>query len=86
MNRRQFLAASTATLLARPALAQDSRAKVLRFVPQANLSSIDPIWTSAHIARNHGYLVYDTLYALDRQYGVQPQMAAGHEVSDDGLR
>jgi len=86
MNRRQFLAASSATLLARPALAQDSRAKVLRFVPQANLSSIDPIWTSAHIARNHGYMVYDTLYALDRQYGVQPQMAAGHEVSDDGLR
>ncbi|WP_159994674.1 ABC transporter substrate-binding protein [Roseomonas sp. 18066] len=86
MNRRHFLAASAAGLLARPALAQDSRARVLRFVPQANLSSFDPIWTTAHIARNHGYLVYDTLYAIDRKFAVHPQMAAGHVVEDDGRR
>lgn len=86
MNRRHFLAASAALSLARPALAQDSRARVLRFVPQANLSAIDPVWTSAHVARNHGYLVYDTLYATDRRFQVQPQMAAGHVVEEDGLR
>ncbi|WP_421993790.1 ABC transporter substrate-binding protein [Roseococcus sp.] len=86
MNRRQFLAAPAATLLAGPALGQNARSKTLRFVPQANLSSLDPIWTSAHIARNHGYLVYDTLYAMDRGYQMHPQMAAGHSIEDDGLR
>ena len=86
MNRRQLLAASTAAFLARPAVAQNMRSRTLRFVPQANLSSLDPIWTSAHIARNHGYLVYDTLYAMDRTYQVHPQMAAGHTVEEDGHR
>jgi peptide/nickel transport system substrate-binding protein len=86
MNRRNFLATAAALGLARPSLAQGTRDKVLRFVPQANLSSIDPIWTSAHIARNHGYLVYDTLYATDSQFQVHPQMAEGHSVEDDGKR
>lgn len=86
MNRRHFLAASAAASLARPALGQNSRPRTLRFVPQANLSSLDPIWTSAHIARNHGYLVYDTLYAMDREYRVHPQMAAGHSVEEEGRR
>ena len=85
MLKRRDLFAASLLPLARPALGQDTRTKTLVFVPQANLSSVDPIWTSAHIARNHGYLVYDTLYATDRHFGVQPQMAIGHEVSASGL-
>ena len=34
--------------------------KTLRFIPQADLRSIDPIWTTAYVTRNFGYLVFDT--------------------------
>lgn len=88
MKRRQFLAASAATL-ASPAMAQPAigtKAAVLRMVPQANLTSLDPIWTTANITRNHAYLIYDTLYGLDANLQPRPQMAAGHSVEDDGKR
>lgn len=66
-----------------PALAQGSRAGTLRFVPQANLTALDPIWTSAIVTQMHGYHVYDTLYAVNGAQEPQPQMAEGHTVSDD---
>jgi len=76
-------ATSLSASLARPALAQGSR--VLRFVPQANLANPDPIWTTASVAYIHGYMIWDTLYGLDESLNPQPQMAAGHEESADGL-
>lgn len=69
--------------LARPAVAQP--AKVLKFVPHANLSSPDPVWTTSAIAFNHGNLVWDRLYALTEKLDARPQMLAGDEVSADGL-
>lgn len=84
INRRTFLQGTAATMLAAPALAQDWRATTLRFIPQANLSALDPIWTTATVTNNHGYYVYDTLYAADMNYRQQPQMAEGHEVLDGG--
>ena len=82
MHRRTFIASLAAAPLARPALAQG--VSTLRFVPQSNLSAIDPIWTTATVTSNHGYYVYDTLYSADDRLRPQPQMAAGHEVSADG--
>ena len=86
MLRRQILAAGTAALLplAAPALAQNRRAETLRFVPQSNLTTLDPILTTAGITLNHGYAVFDTLYGTDQNFQPVPQMADGHEVSDDG--
>ena len=83
MRRRSFLA-TAAALPAAPALAQNPRARVLRFVPQANLTSLDPIWTTAAVTENHGWSVFDTLYGMTDDLRVQPQMAEGHTVSDDG--
>ena len=83
MRRRAFLA-TAASALAAPALAQPGRVATLRFVPQSNLVSLDPIWTTATVTANHGYYVYDTLYGVDGRMRPQPQMAAGHETSDDG--
>ena len=58
---------------------------VLKLVPQADLKNIDPIWTTASITNNHGYMVYDVLYALDENLEPQPQMIDNHVVSDDGM-
>ena len=91
MNRRNLLkgaaglgGAALAGGVAGPALAQNSRASTLRFVPQANLSALDPIWTTATVTSNHGYYIFDTLFAVDANNRVQPQMAEGHEVADGG--
>ena len=89
MLRRTFLQATGLGLaaglggLAAPALAQNSRANTLRFVPQANLTALDPVWTTATVTGNHGFYVFDTLYGMDAQFRPQPQMAEGHEISDD---
>ena len=45
---------------------------------------LDPIWTTGSATRNHGYLVFDTLYGQDAGFGFQPQMLAGHVVEQDG--
>jgi peptide/nickel transport system substrate-binding protein len=88
MQRRDFIKASAAAVaastLGAPAIAQ-SAAKTLRFVPQANLTAPDPIWTTATVAINHGYMVWDTLYGIDDALISKPQMLAGHEISSDKL-
>jgi peptide/nickel transport system substrate-binding protein len=81
MRRRDLLL--SAPLLAAPAIARADAP--LRFVPQANLSALDPVWTTATVAINHSLLNYDTLYGLDAQGRQQPQMCEGHEVSADEL-
>ncbi len=50
----------------------------------AKLENLDPIWTTAYITRNHGYLVYDTLFALDQNFEPQPQMVESYTTSSDG--
>jgi peptide/nickel transport system substrate-binding protein len=88
MKRRDILKAAAAPIpasaLAAPALAQPAGANVLRIIPQANLTSLDPIWTTATITRHHSYLVYDQITAVDSTYTPRPQMAAGWTIEDDG--
>ncbi|WP_203076885.1 ABC transporter substrate-binding protein [Falsiroseomonas ponticola] len=92
MRRRSLLtglaAASTATLglPAAPALAQGSAATTLRYMPQADVTSIDPMSTTSYGVRNHGHMCWDTLYGPDENFAIRPQLAAGHTVEDDGLR
>ncbi len=78
--------ASAAAALPRFAIAQSADSRTIKAVPQANLTSLDPIWTTANITRNHGYLVYDTLYGTDAEFRPQPQMAEGAVTEDDGKR
>ena len=40
-------------------------------------------WTTAYISRNHGYMIYDTLFAMDAKGEIQPQMVDKYEVSLD---
>ena len=80
MRRRELL--GSAPLLMVPALAR-AETRPLRFIPNANLSSIDPIWTTALVAAEHGFLVFDTLYGIDDSGQLRPQMCEGHELSSD---
>jgi peptide/nickel transport system substrate-binding protein len=48
MNRRRFLAGSAYAALVRPSLAQPAvvgKTRTLTYMPQANLTSLDPVWT-----------------------------------------
>lgn len=72
--------------LAMPASTVSAQAEsVLKVVPHSGLKILDPIWTTAYITRNHGYMIYDTLFALDANGEVQPQMVDTVTRSDDGL-
>ncbi|HEX3350780.1 MAG TPA: ABC transporter substrate-binding protein [Acetobacteraceae bacterium] len=82
MYRRTFLAGSAAAL-ASPALARGAGANVLRFIPDADLSSLDPVWTTSYQTRDHGFLVYDTLFGQDATYKPTVQMLEGFVVEDD---
>ena len=81
MRRRSLLLGAAA--LASPAVAQP--AQILRVIPQANLTSLDPIWTSAVVTRNHAYLVYDQIVAMDSQFIPRPAMAEGWTQEAGGL-
>ena len=85
MKRRTLLASVTAAL-ARPAITHAEANRTLRFIPQADLSILDPHFNTAYVTRNHAYMVYDTLYGLDGRLQPQGQMVAGHQVDDDGKR
>ena len=89
MHRRTLLQGAAASLLASPlaapAIAQPAKSATLRFVPQANLSVLDPIWTTATVTGEHGFYVFDTLYGANTKGEPLPQMAEGHSVSDNGL-
>ena len=83
MRRSTFaLAAAVAAIcLAAPAHAE----KTLRAVMHSDLKILDPIWTTAYIVRNHGYMIYDTLFATDAKGEIKPQMVGNYEVSADKL-
>ena len=87
MKRRTVLKSAIAgtTALAAPRVVSAQQAsKTVRFVPHADLASLDPVWTTADITRNYSLAVFDTLYAYDAQFNVQPQMVAGSKTEDDG--
>jgi peptide/nickel transport system substrate-binding protein len=87
LNRWGIKLAMTAIALALVVAAPASvRAQsVLRLVPQADLKILDTVQTTNNITSNHGYMVYDTLFALDSKLVPKPQMVESHTRSPDGL-
>ena len=85
MQRRSFLAGTAAaTAVSGKVMAQTTKTRILRYVPQADLTVIDPVMTTAYITRYHATMVWDQLYGIDSKLQPQPQMVAGHTVEDDG--
>jgi peptide/nickel transport system substrate-binding protein len=81
--RRRTLLATGAAAMALPRRAR--AATVLRFIPQADLTTLDPIQTTSVVTMQHACMVFDTVYGVDANGVTQPQMADGHTIEDDGL-
>lgn len=86
MHRRGLLTAGVAgaAVLAAPRFARSDAARILKFIPQSDLATLDPHFTTASVTREHGLMVFDTLYGMDNAYRPQPQMVEGHVVHDGG--
>lgn len=85
---RAFVVALVATAFAAVSCistADAQQKKTLRVVMHAGLRIVDPILSTAYIARDHGYMIYDTLFSIDEALKVQPQMVETYEVSPDKL-
>lgn len=85
MRRRHILALAAVAPLARPAFAQPAAARTLRYVPQTDLTVLDPVFTTAYITRHHSLMIYDQLFGLDAELRPQPQMVEAYEAAEGGL-
>ncbi|PIL19593.1 ABC transporter substrate-binding protein [Puniceibacterium antarcticum] len=75
----------TGTALLMPgALSAQQDTSTITAVMHSGLRVLDPVITTAHITRDHGYMIYDVLTAVDADFKPQPQMASW-EISEDGL-
>ena len=83
MNMRWKFTAAAVALAASTAFAQAQT--TLKVVMHSDLKIVDPIWTTAYITRNHGYMIYDTLFAMDEKGEIKPQMVDKYDVSADKL-
>src|SRR5215472_537942 len=77
-------AVALAALAGRRARGADAKSAV-RVVPEVDLKVLDPVWTTALITGTHALLVYDTLFAPDRQQRVHPQMVEKYVRDEDGV-
>lgn len=77
---RAFFIAIILGLISNTSFAGETICAVMAF--EAKI--LDPVWTDAKPTRNHGYMIYDTLFALDASGEVRPQMVDTVEVAPDG--
>ena len=81
LGRRLACALVASAAFAAPVHAQTT----MKVALHSDLKIIDPVWTTALISTHHGYMVYDTLFAMDKDLVAQPQMVDKYEVSSDKL-
>jgi len=90
VNRRDVargaIATAAAMTLGAPLVSAQHIRQTLRFVAESDLRILDPIWQTAYVTRNHGYLVYDTLFGTDESLKIKPQMVERTTVSSDGMK
>ena len=78
---RLVATAALGALLAGPVAAETT----LKVVLINDLGSLDPVQSTAAFVRNHGFMVYDQLFALDSKGEAQPQMVERFDRSPDGI-
>jgi len=92
ISRRELIktGAGMASVAAMPAVIRrrayaTEASGTVKVVPEVDLKVLDPVWTTALITGTHAFLVYDTLFAADRNYQVHPQMVEAYERDEEGL-
>jgi peptide/nickel transport system substrate-binding protein len=83
--RRPVVALAVAATVGSLLGAAPVAAQTLKAVMHSDVKILDPIWTTAYIQRNFGYMVWDTLFAMDEKFEVKPQMVDTWTVSADKL-
>ncbi|KRP94012.1 ABC transporter substrate-binding protein [Bradyrhizobium yuanmingense] len=87
ISRRSLLKVGAALpALSLPGIVRAESQSTLRFIPVIDLAFVDPIYSTAQVSRNHGFMVYDTLYGMSSSLQVSPQMLSGHAISADQLQ
>lgn len=82
---RRLLRLAAMAVAALPGLAAAQSPATLRVVLVNDLASLDPVVSTAAFVRNHGFLNYDQLFALDSKGEAQPQMVGAWSKSPDGM-
>ncbi len=80
---KRILLAAWLLVLPIPVLAQAP--KVLRVVPSADLTQLDPVFASIVITRIYGLMVFETLFAWDSHLQPKPQMVSTWSEAPDRL-
>jgi peptide/nickel transport system substrate-binding protein len=85
MQRRRLLQGAAAGLagLSAPAIAENPDRSTIKFKPNADLTILDPAWSTAYSTRYLALLSYDMLYGVDNELRPHPQMVAGHVTEND---
>src|SRR5471032_601037 len=83
--RKTAAALMVATGFAGLSPAAPAGAQTIKAVMHSDVKILDPIWTTAYIQRNFGYMVWDTLFAMDEKFEPKPQMVEKYDVSADKL-
>jgi peptide/nickel transport system substrate-binding protein len=60
-------------------------AQTLKVAMGSDVKILDPIWTTAYIQRDFGYMVWDVLFAPDDKLEIKPQMIETYDISPDKL-
>jgi peptide/nickel transport system substrate-binding protein len=84
MIKRRTLAALAVVASALTAMPAQSQS-VLRVAPETLSRVLDPHFTTSFTTRDLGYLIYDTLFAVDENFSPKPQMVESLTLSPDKL-
>jgi peptide/nickel transport system substrate-binding protein len=85
VKRRELIAASAAALCL-PSIVRAEKSSVLRFVNGSDIPVLDPHWFPGPPVRINAFAVFDTLYGMNVNTEVSPQMVEGATTEDDGRR
>lgn len=84
IHRSWSLGLITATSIVLAGLSAQAQS-TLRVVPETLSRILDPHFTTSFTTRDLGYLIYDTLFAVDDTFTPKPQMVESYTVSPDKL-
>ena len=87
LTKRQLLQSSGAAAAAAvfPLRAAPAASMPLTVVLESEVVILDPHMTTAAITRTFGYHVFDTLFSMDSQGHIHPQMVADYSSAANGL-